>query len=234
MGAVKALGMSNAQDEVGRVLHLAPNRLLRIVGVSPAVKQESARVAGMPQMFWISEKPKHQLVLMVRGKNPVAARQALTEVWPRFFPNDRLDINSVDQLIADLYKVETRYGALMAMCGVLALILAGFGVYALAAYTVQRHTREIVLRKLHGAKGQHIVGLLVKEIAPLLLAGAVLGLGLAWFAGQHYLSGFVDRAPVGVWPLVAALGLVALTTVLTTARHMIAALRLRPLLALAE
>jgi putative ABC transport system permease protein len=62
-----------------------------------------------------------------------------------------------------------------------------------------------------------------------------VALPLAAWVTQMYLSGFVVRAPVGpasVWVLLASVALLAVVTAVAVARHLRAALALRPLQAL--
>jgi putative ABC transport system permease protein len=117
---------------------------------------------------------------------------------------------------------------------VIATAIAAFGIYVLAAYSVQRRAREIVLRKLYGAGNAAVGGLVAREFAVLIGAGALLGLPPAWLAMQHYLASFIERAPVGAWTIMGAL-LVAVAVALgSTLRHTLAAVRIRPALALRE
>ena len=72
-------------------------------------------------------------------------------------------------------------------------------------------------------------------IAGVLLAACVVALPVAAWLTQLYLSGFVERAPVGpgsLWVLLTAVALLALVTAVAVARHLRAALALRPLQAL--
>lgn len=77
-----------------------------------------------------------------------------------------------------------------------------------------------------------IARLVGKEFALLIGAGALLGLPLAALAIERYLTGFVARAPMGAWPLLAALFLALLVALGATARHTLAALRIAPAAAL--
>jgi predicted lysophospholipase L1 biosynthesis ABC-type transport system permease subunit len=117
----------------------------------------------------------------------------------------------------------------------MALLLAAVGIYALAAYTLRRREREIVLRKLHGAGAGSVARLLGREFAGVLGAACVVALPLAAWVTQRYLSDFVERAPVGpfsVWVLLASVAALAAVMALAVARHLRAALALRPLHAL--
>jgi putative ABC transport system permease protein len=68
----------------------------------------------------------------------------------------------------------------------------------------------------------------VREFAVLIGAGAAVGVPLAWLGGERYLAGFVERAPMGAWPQLGALGLVALIALASTSRHTLAAMRVAP------
>jgi len=92
-----------------------------------------------------------------------------------------------------------------------------------------------VLRKLHGAGAGAVAGLLVREFAGVLAVACAVALPVAAWLSQRYLAGFVERAPVGPFSLrvlLAATALLAVVTALAVARHLFAALALRPLDAL--
>jgi hypothetical protein len=57
---------------------------------------------------------------------------------------------------------------------------------------------------------------------------------MAALAIARYLSGFVEHAPIGAWPLLAALALAVLVTLLSTLRHTLGALRITPALILRD
>jgi putative ABC transport system permease protein len=106
--------------------------------------------------------------------------------------------------------------------------VAAFGTYVLSANTVQRRAREIVLRKLHGARGRDIGLLVLRETAVLMLAGGVIGLPVAALAISRYLASYVEHAPIGYWTLLFALALTLSIALLAIARHTWLAMRLPP------
>jgi putative ABC transport system permease protein len=76
--------------------------------------------------------------------------------------------------------------------------------------------------------------MVVREFALLVGSGALLGLPFAWLAIQRYLGAFTERAPVGGWTLAGALLAASAVALLSTLRHTLAAVRIRPALALRE
>jgi macrolide transport system ATP-binding/permease protein len=71
--------------------------------------------------------------------------------------------------------------ALISSLGLLALLLAGIGLYGVMAYAVSQRTREIGIRMALGAQGGDVRKLIVRRGMALALMGVTLGL-LASFA----------------------------------------------------
>ncbi len=155
-------------------------------------------------------------------------------LWQRQFPNEPLAVRRAASFAEDAHADDVRLARLLGAASAVALLIAAFGIYVLSAYSVQRRSREIVLRKMHGASRSAIARLLGKEFAVLIGAGALLGLPLAALVTQRYLAEFVERAPMGVWPLACALAFAALVALSATARHTLAAMRIAPALALQQ
>lgn len=236
--AVRALGFASPAAAVGAqilgggdFLKVSGQRH-RIVAVVERIRQETARDQAQPQLFFTSADNGQTLSL--KGDSIAALRAAVEEIWPRYVADELAQMESVDEMIAQNYRLDRNIGRAVAGAGLLALLLAGFGVYALAAYTVRRSTLEIVIRKLHGAGRGDIAARLAREFAPLVATAALLALPLTWWIAQQYLGGFVERAPMGGWPLVLALGATLAIALLASLRHVLLAMGLRPALALAD
>ena len=161
-------------------------------------------------------------------------RPLVEALWAGHFPNDLPDIEPAAGVFAHNYSEDARLAKILTSASVVATALASFGIYVLSAYSVKRRSREIVLRKLYGAGGADVGRLVSREFAWLIGIGALIGLPLAWFATARYLAGFVERAPMGAWPLLYAFGCVGLVALAATSRHTLAAVRMSPALALRE
>jgi putative ABC transport system permease protein len=145
-----------------------------------------------------------------------------------------LDVQRVSAIFALSYADDLRLAKLLAASSVIATAIAAFGIYVLAAYSVQRRAREIVLRKLYGAGATAVGSLVMREFLVLIGAGALIGLPPAWLAMQNYLAGFTERAPIGAWTILGALLVASAVALGSTLRHTVAAVRIRPALALRE
>ncbi|MFG6467108.1 FtsX-like permease family protein [Pelomonas baiyunensis] len=235
---VRALGFASPEAAVGQVLSVAANfnggQSAPIVAVIEDIRLEGSRSAPQPHAITpLAEREAG--AISVHSRDPAATRARLTALVKQTFPDVQLDALPVRDMLLQKVADDARLGRLVAVAGGLALALAAVGIYALAAYTLRRREREIVLRKLHGAGPGAVAALLAREFAGVLAAACAVALPVAAWLSQRYLADFVERAPVGpgsLWVLLAATGLLVAVTVGAVARHLHAALALRPLQAL--
>ncbi|QGZ40513.1 FtsX-like permease family protein [Pseudoduganella flava] len=227
--AATALGYAAPQDAVGRAPFAGEGT---VVGIAPDVRHQSLRQAPGPIVYVL--RKGYSVLTLRTGAGMEDVEHALAPLWQRWFPDRIMAMQPAASLFAANYGDDERLVKILAAGSMLALGLAAFGIYVLAAYSVHRHRRQIVLRKLHGASRAAIARLLAREFAGLLAAGALIGLPVAWLAIERYLAGFAERAPLGQWPLVLATALAATVALLATTRHGVAALRLPPIAALRD
>jgi putative ABC transport system permease protein len=230
----RLLGFASAQDAVGKTIRApsADDVAMQVVGVVPDIRHRTARETMQPTIYRVSTRTP---AFTVRSEGDLeTVQRAIEELWPRWFPNDVLNVQRMDSVFAANYADDLRLAKLLAASSVIATAIAAFGIYVLAAYSVQRRAREIVLRKLYGAGTTAVGGLVMREFLVLIGAGALIGLPPAWLAMQQYLAGFTERAPIGAWTILGALAVAGAVALGSTLRHTLAAVRIRPALALRE
>jgi ABC-type antimicrobial peptide transport system permease subunit len=226
--AALALGFASPEAAVGQIV----DKDKRVIGIAPDLRFTTLRQKPGPIMYVQSEE---EGVLTVRVRGPLAdARAAIEVLWARHFPNDAPDIETASSVFAANYAGDLRQARLLALASVVATALACFGIYVLSSYTIRRRAREFVLRKLHGATPRHIGLLVAREWLVLLALGALLALAPAWLWTERYLASFVERAPMGWWPLAIACAGVGAVGLAGCARQAVAAMRVAPALALRE
>ncbi|MEO8130044.1 MAG: FtsX-like permease family protein, partial [Bryobacteraceae bacterium] len=71
------------------------------------------------------------------------------------------------------------FGTLFLIFGVMALVIASVGIYAVMAHATARRTQELGVRMALGASSRNIMGLVLARGMKQLMAGVVLGVAAA-------------------------------------------------------
>jgi hypothetical protein len=201
----------------------------RVVGIAPEIRFNSLREAPRAVAYELGEGVT--LTVRVSGSN-VAAERAIRSAWRRYYPNSVLELSSARAVYAANYADDARLARLLAVSSAIAMIIAAFGAYVLAADAVQRRTAEIALRRLFGARRRDIGKLVAAEIGGLVLLSAAVAMPLAALAIARYLAGYTEHAPITFWTLAFSLGAALVITAFAAARHAWIAMMLRPVVAL--
>ena len=160
-----------------------------VVGVVEDARWNSLKDAPTMQMYFPlvqnpSPVPLRVLHLRTSGDPaPVirAVRDVARQVAPRvlFADVDRLEDNLEPEMRP------WRLGAVVfTVFGVLALLLAGLGLYSVIAYDVGQRTREMAVRMALGARGADVLRLIVTQGVRYAAAGIIVGLVIALSAGR--------------------------------------------------
>lgn len=158
---------------------------IEIVGVVDDVRAvdaawEAAPIAYMP----MSQRTPYTLSVLARTSGDageVAVRLA-DAVRRRDAQLPTFDVSAVTAEVRSSMREERSIMQLMIVFATLALVLAGVGVYAVAAHAVRGRSREIGLRLALGAQPRHVVALILRQGVPSVLVGLAIGLPVAALA----------------------------------------------------
>jgi len=174
-------------DPLGRRFRTGATRFVQVVGVVEDGKYEDLSDSPEPAIFEpAAQSYNSTTVLVARSSGPEAdmARQMaaiVTDLDPRV---PLFSQGSLSDAIAIAFLPAQIAGAALTSLGVLAVVLALVGVYALAAYSVSARFREIGIRVAIGARRRHVMRFALGRTVLLLAVGSAVGLLASVAAGQ--------------------------------------------------
>jgi putative ABC transport system permease protein len=236
--AARQLGFADPRRAVGRTL-LADDGDVEAVGRTPVtivgvVENSRFRSIRDPLAGTIYAYDRFQpgwLVVRYTGA-PAAVRARIERLWKRIAPDVPFEAQFSDDIVHDLYAPEAARAAIFAAFALLAVVIACLGLFGLAAFTAERRTKEIGIRKVLGARTRDIVRLLVWQFGRLALIANLIAWPVAWWAMRSWLNGFDLR--IGLDPLLfAGAGALALAIAVgTVMSHALKVARTHPIHAL--
>ncbi|HEX4372153.1 MAG TPA: FtsX-like permease family protein, partial [Puia sp.] len=130
-------------------------------------------------------------------------------------PGYPVDLNFVDAQFNQLFKTESLIGKLASVFAVLAIIISCLGLFGLSAYTAERRTKEIGIRKILGASTAGLARLLSKDFIVLVIIACVISFPLAGWMMHNWLLDYEYRITID-WMIFLAAGLLAISIALLT------------------
>ena len=121
---------------------------------------------------------------------------------------------------------------LMLIFGVMAMTLAGIGIYGVIAYSVAQRRTELATRIALGASSDLLLRMLLANGRNLAIAGVVIGLAAAYAVGRIVASSLFEVRAEDPVILLGAAALVAVITMIATMVPAIRGSRVDPLRAL--
>jgi hypothetical protein len=108
-------------------------------------------------------------VRLKQNADTKAAVAKVEDIVKRNNPGYPVEFSFVDEQFDQLFKTETLIGKLAGVFAVLAIVISCLGLFGLSAYTAEKRTREIGIRKVLGASATGLAGLLSKDFIKLVL-----------------------------------------------------------------
>jgi len=145
-------------------------------------------------------------------------------------PGYPFEYKFVDEEYGKLFKTETLIGKLAGVFAVLAILISCLGLFGLSAYTAERRTREIGIRKVLGATEQGLAALLSKEFLILVSISCLIAFPVAWLVMEKdFLQDYAYRITISFWIFIAAGALALLIALLTVSFQAIKAAWANPI-----
>jgi putative ABC transport system permease protein len=159
-----------------------------------------------PVMFF-SADPKNTTVMYVRVKsanNIEATLNAMSAVLKKDNPAYPFDYRFVDDQFNQMFLSEMLVSKLSRVFASLAIIISCLGLLGLAAYTAERRTKEIGIRKVLGASVSGLAGLLSKDFLQLVLLSCVIAFPLAYWVMHNWLAKYQYHIGINWWVFIIA------------------------------
>ena len=199
------------RNPIGMHISLGSDRdsSYEVVGVAKNARTTALRGDVAPRFFVRSTLNTPTFLIRPATSNAsvmASVRQAMQSASVR-----EISAATMAEQMAPLTAQDRTTAQLALVFGSVALVLAAIGLYGVLSYGVARRTGEIAVRIALGALPGRVVWMILRETMGGVLAGMVLGGGLALAASQLIQSRLYNVPPQDPLTLGLAAGLLLLT-----------------------
>jgi ABC-type antimicrobial peptide transport system permease subunit len=197
-----------------------PKNEVTIVGVIDDVRQKSLAEPAEPATYLsMTQLPfrRATAVVSMSQADPAAVEGAIRAEVRKLNPTMAIDFQLATDLVGGTLRRQELGMTLMLVFGGIAIVLAAVGIYGVVSYAGSLRREEMATRLALGASPQSVFMLVMRQGVTLGLAGAAIGLGLAYFSGQVISNRvYAIRASDPVILGIATLLITAITVLATT------------------
>ncbi len=172
-----------------------PRNELTIVGVVEDVRHKSLNDPPEPAYYNTITQgtPRRETVVVQTAMKPTSALQtAIRDELRKTDPQMAVDIDSATTIVESTLSRQSLGMTLMMWFGAAAVALAAVGVYGVIAYGAAQRRNEVATRLALGATPGDVFWLVLKQGRTLALAGAAIGVIVAYLSGRIISSRLYD------------------------------------------
>ncbi len=203
--AVKLLGFDNPEAALGQTIYWGSDELSKkgnIVGVIKDFHFESLHHKIEPALLqfapttWLTN---NFVAAKIKASQYANIQPAIQKTVAELDPNWLADVQFLDANFEKVHRKDIQQGQIFGAFALLAIIISCLGLLGLVAFSAERRTKEIGVRKILGASVSSIIALLSKEFLTLILIALLIAIPSAWFLMKSWLTNFVYHINIEWW-----------------------------------
>jgi putative ABC transport system permease protein len=219
-----AAKLMNMKNPIGEEI-LIRNQNLKIIGVVKDFNLLSPEVKVPPMTFFHLEtlhlaQNMNVVYVKLKSKNIDTTLSDIEKFWETNVDKEYpFKYDFVDKQYARTYESYVKQKNLFSLLNVVVILIALFGLFALASYSIQRRMKEIAIRRTLGAE----TNTLLKELSGQYILYCIIGFLIALFPVHYFLTkwleNFAFRIDISIYPFITGfIVLLFLTQIIVLSR----------------
>lgn len=190
--AISMMGYT-AEEAVGKPIDFWGNTR-KIIGITKNFHFESMHEEVRPMVFFHMSTGglKYVMARLLKGQEQETLTH-LSAFYEEINPGFSLDYKFMDEDYQAFYEAEQRVAHLSKYFTFLAILISCMGILGLAAFSAERRTKEIGIRKILGATPWRIINLLSMDFSKMVLVAILIGLPASYYLAREWLNGFAYK-----------------------------------------
>ena len=166
---------------------------------------ESAQSAAMIYNWGESSDDNYPWVLLVKTTGDHgSARERVESIVAEVFPDRLFEAEYIEDIIEKGFADESRVLKIVLIFTLLSILVSALGLFAMSSYYMQQEIRIVSVKKVFGADYEGVLRQLILSFMKMVGIAFVIGVPVAWFIMNRWLSGYGHRITLHWWIFVLA------------------------------
>jgi len=175
-----------------------------IIGVTKDFYYDEPGFKVMPLVF-SCYRPALDLIYIRFNNdiNRIAAMEIVAETFKKFDPEFVLEpLWSENIIYGQKFFALKTHTKIILFSSLLSIVIAMMGLLAVQSFITNRRTKEIGIRRVHGASKMSIVGLLTFGIIKWIVAATIMAMPIAYLLSSNWLNNYANKTTIS-WTVYA-------------------------------
>jgi len=199
--AVKALGL---KDVIGEKTVFGT-----VVGEVSDFNMYSLHEAVTPMIIGLNPAMCREAAIRIKTDNVSRTIVSLKKTWSETGGITPFEFEFTNDILKRLYESDTRFSQTIGMLALIAILIAGLGLFGLSLLISRQKIKEIGIRKVMGARIGEVVLLLNKEFVICVAIAFIIAVPASWYSMNRWLESFAYKTGISWWIFIVS-GVVAL------------------------
>jgi putative ABC transport system permease protein len=194
-----AIKQYNLKDPIGQVILPGNGIKGTIIGIIKDFHYRGLNYAQTPLLLFYTDNHLRYVNIRIDPAKTAESLKDIKTVWNEVCPAFAFEYSFLDQTYDLQYKSEKRFENLLFVFTILAIFIAGIGLFGLSTFSTGQRTKEIGIRRVNGAREYEILKLLNKNFLKMVVMAFIVAFPLSWYAMQKWLMNFAYRTDINIW-----------------------------------
>jgi putative ABC transport system permease protein len=166
---------------------------LHVIGVVEDYHYQSLQRSIQPLIHFYNPNSINHLAVKLKPDRIQEGLSFLKTQWDALGPYEPFAFKFVDESFDSLYKEQERLAATSSLFSLIAISIAGLGLFSVTAYSVRQRRKEVSIRKVLGASVLSITVQLSKGYIMLIVIGFMLACPIIYHLANSFLDNFAYK-----------------------------------------
>ncbi len=193
-----AMNLMQLDEPIGTELDLWGKKRV-LVGIIDDILMGSPYQEVKPLFMIMDDWGGYVTMRISKSPDLSATLNAIGEVYKKYNPAYPFEYQFADLEFQKKFTTIEMTSKLAGIFAFLAIFITGLGLFGLAAFTAERRTKEIGVRKVMGATVMDIITLLSRDFSILVVSAFAITAPAAWWLLNIYLDRYQVRINIEFW-----------------------------------